>query len=189
MPDQITKSLAAEITKSDNGDGRFIMSSADPDRMADTFDPKAYESLEGKRLIALWQHKSDQPIGYWEDIKRVGTKMVGKLSIAPTNLGKMVKALLEHDTPLGASVGFRPTEAEPNDKGGFLFKDVEWLETSIVSVPAHQQAIRIAKEFGIDIRPSDDEPPAKSGHSHGLHEETIKHAKSVILTANKVIRK
>lgn len=107
LPITIEKSAAADF------DARFIMSASSPDRVKDTISPAAYKALKVSKLIALWQHDPDQPVGFWANIKADGDRLVGDLKLAGTNLGKMIKQLIEDGVPLGASIGFRG-KGEPN---------------------------------------------------------------------------
>lgn len=189
----IKKSLDVEIQKSSEAgyDARFILSAGTPDRVNDTIDEKAYLPNLGKSLIALWQHNHDQPVGKWENLKVQGKQFIGDLKLASTNLGKMIKALLDDDIPLGASIGFSG-RGEPNDKGGIHFDEIEIYETSIVSVPCHQRAVRIAKSYGIDLpevmSEDDNQDLAVSGPQTGIHEDAIKQAKLAVLRANQLLR-
>lgn len=148
------KHVPVTIQKSDaaNYDARFVMSAATPDRVKDTFSPAAYEvaARETRRLIALWQHDADKPIGTWERLRVEGDRLTGYIRFASTSLAQMAKQLIADNVPLGASIGFRG-QGEPNAHGGLHFKAIELLECSVVSVPAHPRAMQIAKSFGIEL--------------------------------------
>lgn len=182
------KYLPVEIEKSssDEFDARFVMSASTPDRVNDTIDKAAYRAINITKLIALWQHKNDQPIGYWTNVKAEGDRLVGHLKLSATNLGLMIKQLIADGVPLGASIGFRGA-GEPNKKGGIHFNEIELMECSVVSVPAHPRAMQIAKSYGleefVDVQSSDaDECEAVSGLTP---DEIIGKAKAAILAANK----
>ena len=185
-----TKHLPVLIEKSDTEgyDARFVMSASTPDRVKDTIAPKAYEANVGKKIIALWQHDPDKPMGYWENVKMVGDKLVGDLKISSTNLGKMIKQLILDDVPLGASIGFRGA-GNNNKEGGIHFTKVDIFETSVVSIPAHPRAMQIAKSFGleefVEVQSSDDSDTAASGSNL---EEILLKSKSATLAANKLLR-
>lgn len=171
-------------------DARFVMSAGSPDRVNDTIEPDAYKSAEKQRkLIALWQHKADQPIGFWSNLKAEGDRLLGYLKISNTNLGQMIKQLIADGVPLGASIGFRGA-GEPNKKGGIHFKTIELMECSVVSIPAHPRAMQIAKQFSLEEfvegGPSvqGDEQPASGPNA----DEIIGKAKSAILAANRNLR-
>ena len=141
-----TKSLTASIQKS-GADATFVLSTSDVDRDQDTISTEALKgAIKGmSRLITLWQHKSDQPIGFWENLKVEGKRLIGDLQVSSTNLGNLVKQLLVDDVPLAASIGFIG-KGEWNDKrGGIDFTEIEILECSVVSVPANARAVRISK--------------------------------------------
>lgn len=149
-----TKSFHATIEKAaDRGDGYFILSSSDVDRDNDVIEPSALKAaIQGMdKLVALWQHKADQPLGYWSDLEYKAGKIIGKLNVASTNLGRMVKELLDFGTPLGASVGFQGAGVYDEDRGGINWKTISLLETSVVSCPANASCMQIAKSFDVDL--------------------------------------
>lgn len=143
-------------------DATFVMSASSADRVQDTIDPAAYTPNLSKRLIALWQHNTEQPFGVWENLRVKGGKLIGDLKASGTNLGQMIKQLIKDDIPLGASIGFRG-KGTPNKIGGIHFEEVELFECSIVSIPAHPRAVQLAKQFRFDIQSSDVDAPAMSG--------------------------
>ena len=150
---QLKRSHVELFTKAtkDGYDARFVVSSSKADRVGDTFTPKALKKLaKTPKLIALWQHKADQPCGYWENFKMVGGELVASLKLADTNLAKMIRALLDSGVPLGASVGFRGLDYEPNKSSGYDFNDVDLMEISVVSTPANADAVLLAKQYGFD---------------------------------------
>ena len=175
------KHLPIQIEKGLSGP-RFILSASSADRVGDTIDPAAYKAIRQEKLIALWQHNPDQPVGYWHNIKADGARLVADLKLASTNLAKMIGQLLDDGVPLGASIGFRG-KGEPNKKG-IHFKEIELLETSIVSIPCNPAAVRIAKHFGLSSVIDETEARAVSGSSC----ETVARAKAAILAANRAKR-
>jgi len=174
---QIEKAAASEY------DASFVMSAVTPDRVLDTIDVNAYTPSIGKSLVALWQHNSDQPFGVWKNLRVKGGKLIGDLKASGTNLGQMVRQLIADDVPLGASIGFRGKGA-PNKLGGIHFDEIELLECSVVSVPAHPRAMQIAKSFGIDIQSSDVDPSAVSGDYLAAR----KRAAFAIIAANRQLK-
>jgi len=177
-----------EITKSDdpNFDARFIMSASSPDRVKDTIDPRAYQPNLNKKLIALWQHKSDQPFGYWSNLRVKSGQLIGDLKVSATNLGQMIRQLIADGVPLGASIGFTG-KGEQNDEGGIHFKEIELMECSVVSVPCHPAAMQVAKQlkqFGIELQSSESEPPAVSGDP----EAALKRARNAVIAAKRLLK-
>jgi len=145
-------------------DARFVLSSTGVDRDRDTIDKEALKANAGKRLIALFAHKHDQPVGFWKNVRLEGEKLVGELKIASTNLGLMLKQLIADDVPLAASIGF-VGKGGPNEAGGFHFTAIDIFECSIVSVPSNPDAMRIAKKFGVDLQSFEIAPMPTSGPS------------------------
>jgi HK97 family phage prohead protease len=158
-----TKHLEVTIEKATSADydARFVMSATSPDRVKDTIDEAAYKPNLGKKIIALWQHDSDKPFGYWHNLRVEAGKLIGDLKAARTNLGEMIKILIADGVPLGASIGFRG-KGEENKQGGIHFKQIELLECSVVSVPAHPLAYQIAKQFKFNIETNSDDQDGKS---------------------------
>ena len=184
-----TQHLPVAIEKAASGssyDARFVMSAATPDRVRDTIEPSAYKAaVKQDRIIALWQHDHETPIGFWSDLKAEGDRLVGHLKIASTNLGLMIKQLIADGVPLSASIGFRG-RGEANKDGGTNFTQIELLECSVVSVPAHPRAVMIAKSFGLSSVIEDAPEAAQSGITSN---ETVARARQTILRANKELRK
>lgn len=161
------KNLFVQIQKADR-DGQWILGASARDRVDDTIAPEAFRNAlkaVGGKLIALWQHNSDNPIGYWDNLKEKGGQLIGDLKMADTNLGRMIRKLLEHGTPLGASIGFRGLDGEPNEFGGFHYKEIALFETSIVSVPCQPAAVQIAKSFGFTPESLEIQGPAPGATS------------------------
>ena len=188
-----TKHIAVTIEKavSDDYDARFIMSATTPDLVNDTIDKAAYRKNEGKKIICLFQHDADKPMGYWQNVKMQGDTLVGDLKLASTNLGKMVKQLLADGVPLGSSIGFRGV-GKQNDKGGVHFTSVDIFETSIVSIPCNQRAMQIVKNFGMEneiefISPQSSGIDDVAASGKNL-DEILQKSRSATLAANKTLR-
>ena len=113
-----TKTLTANIEKAASGgyDGTWVVSSTSPDRVGDSFSSKALQELadKTKRVVCLFNHSTDKPVGVWENFSYAAGKLKAQLRLSDTNLGKMLRQLLSDSIPIGASVGFRILDAEPN---------------------------------------------------------------------------
>jgi HK97 family phage prohead protease len=184
------KILSAALEKSADTDfdARFVMSSTSLDRDQDTIDKAALAANAGKRLIALYAHKHDQPIGFWENVRMVGEKLVGDLKIASTNLGLMLKQLLAEDVPLAASIGFVGS-ATFNKEGGLHYKSIDIMECSLVAVPANPDAQRIAKSFGVDLKSFEEQPCSPASGLSSAAIAAISKARRAQATANLTVRK
>ena len=146
------------VTKSANGadhDATFVVSEETPDRVGDVIDVKGWklDTFE-KNPIALFAHDHERIIGKWKNVRTKGKQLIGDLKLASTNLGQMVKKLLEEDILRAVSVGFQPLDYDPIDKedpwGAWHIKSAELYEISVVAVPALASALRISKQLGLD---------------------------------------
>lgn len=132
----------------DEGDERIIegmASTSDIDRMGDIVE------AEGAKfdlpLPLLWQHNHDQPVGVVEraTVAKKGVKFRARLANVdgPPGLKNRideawasVKAGLIH----AVSIGFRGIESALMETGGIKFLKWEWVELSLVTVPANPNA-------------------------------------------------
>ncbi len=142
---------------------RFVVSTDDEDRDGDIIKQEGWDFREfNLNPIALMQHDHKQPVGKWTSLmtrKRAdgGTETVADLIIAPpvSDLLKYANALLEAGILNATSVGFGVKEAEKRKDAsgkpirGHIIKSAVLREISLVSVPANQNAIRIAKSMAI----------------------------------------
>lgn len=83
----------------------------------------------------LYQHKADQPIGVWQEIRedQSGLFVRGRL-ITETVLGRDIGQLLSAGALNGLSIGFRTIRASPRRSGRDLLQIDLW-EISIVTFP------------------------------------------------------
>lgn len=117
------------------------------DRVNDSVDPL------GARfklpLPLLMSHDTTKPIGQIVSatVDKSGIRVEGKITepTADMPLG-LASRLREAWTSIksglirGLSIGFNPIDYTPNDKGGFDVGKWDWLELSIVTVPAQPEA-------------------------------------------------
>lgn len=88
----------------------------------------------------LWQHISLQPLGPQLGSAKSKDRLRGRFGISDTELGNDTAVLIE-DGALRISHGFIPTEFEPLEDEGWLFKAGEIYEVSVVSVPSNLDAV------------------------------------------------
>lgn len=150
MTEVILKALASPA-----GDDplRYVMSDESVDRMGDVIEAKGWKLAHFKRNpIALFNHKSDFPIGFWSDVKVEGARLVGRLNLLPAGISERldeIRAAVEAGVLRAVSVGFSATKAEPMGAGGVRFKETELVECSLVSVPANPNALQLAKSLNL----------------------------------------
>lgn len=99
----------------------------------------------GRKLKMLWQHRSDTPIGVWDDMVEDarGLLLKGRLALS-TFKGREVRELLKMGAIDGLSIGFSvPSGGEEYDQSRNvnLLKQIELWETSIVTFPANEAAM------------------------------------------------
>ena len=114
------------------------------DSYGDTIAPGAYsKTLQNReRPIQLrWNHYGGV-VGKWltlrEDEK--GLYVEGELTPGHS-VAQDAYALMKHGAVNGLSIGYRPIEAEQNDDGTRLLKQIDLFEISIVETPADAAAL------------------------------------------------
>jgi HK97 family phage major capsid protein/HK97 family phage prohead protease len=152
----------SEETRSIEG----IASTPTPDRMGDVVEPKGAKfSLP---LPLLWQHNASQPVGH-VTVARAGKDGIsikatlakidepGPLKDIVDTAWQAVKAKLVR----GLSIGFSPLEFSHLKEGGMHFTSWDWLELSLVTIPANAEAtIQTVKSIDAELL-------AASGESNG----------------------
>ena len=126
-------------------------STNDTDRAGDVINKEAWEKggLEnfGSNPIILFNHDYNRPIGRATSLEtdEKGLKITANLSKSAGDVTNLVKEGILR----AFSVGFRVKDADYMESGdGYLIKDAELFEVSVVSVPANQAAtFSVAKSF------------------------------------------
>ena len=139
-----------------DGAFKFVMSDGSPDRVGDIVSTKGWQLGNfQKNPIALFNHRGDQPIGTWSNVKVADNKLVGTLNLAPAGTSPRIdeiRALVDHGILKAVSVGFKPLEfsfLQPPQGEGILFEKQELLECSLVAVPANANSVQLAKSLKI----------------------------------------
>lgn len=134
----------------------FVLSDGTVDRYGEIVEPTGWELASFKRNpIALFNHRPDQVVGKWANIRVAGGELLGEFQAAEPGTSRVadeVRKLVQQGVLKAASVGFRAIESEPlddNPRGPKRYTRQELLETSIVSVPANPAALAVAKSLGI----------------------------------------
>lgn len=130
-----------------------IASTPTPDRVRDVVEPMGAKFKLPMPL--LWQHRSDEPVGTVEFAQPTKDGIPFKARIAtisePGELKNLVdKAWQSVKAKLvrGVSIGFKILDHEIMKSGGWRIKEWEWLELSLVTIPANAEAtIQTIKSF------------------------------------------
>jgi len=118
---------------------------------------KSIRRRKAKGVKLLYQHKSDMPIGVFDEIKEDehGLVVKGRLALK-TQAGAEAYELLKMGALDGLSIGFRvnPKEVSYDKRGGKrIIKEVDLMEVSLVTFPMNPQAtVRSVKGEEISIR-------------------------------------
>lgn len=102
--------------------------------------------------IALAFHNHEQPIGVWKNIRIESGKLLADLQLAAKGTSEYIdtlRSLVEQKILKAVSIGFSAQEYEPIKGGGYRFTKWALHEASLVSVPAHPQALAVAKSLGV----------------------------------------
>ena len=88
----------------------------------------------------FWMHQPDQVPGKWLTMKEDKHGLLVKGELAETQLGRETHTLLKMGAVTGMSIGYYPVDADYSGDGTRLLKQVELVETSIVSLPMNPLA-------------------------------------------------
>lgn len=130
----------------------FVLSDASMDRHGTRINPKGWDLSAFKtNPVALFAHRSDFPIGKWENVRVEGNKLLGRLVLAAKGTSDRIDELInlvEQGILRAVSVGFEPLEmGKPGDD--FEIKRQSLIETSLVSVGSNKNALAIARSLNI----------------------------------------
>jgi len=118
---------------------------------------KSLKKRKPQSVKLLYQHKSDMPIGVFDEIREDdhGLVVKGRLALK-TQAGAEAYELLKMGALDGLSIGFRvnPKEVSYDKRGNKrIIKEVDLMEVSLVTFPMNPQAtVRSVKGEEISIR-------------------------------------
>jgi HK97 family phage prohead protease len=147
------KTFLATVTadRARGGEPRMTISTGSPDRENDEVVPEGGDFAAYKRNpIVMWSHDySAIPIGTTTSLEIVpGRGIDVEWSwLDGDEFATRVRNAYEQGVIRAASIGFRPLESERNERGGRRFTKWEFLEWSLVAVPANAEAVRTLKRL------------------------------------------
>ena len=122
-----------------------IASTPGTDRMNDVVEPKGAQYQ--LPIPLLWQHDRMLPVGTIFSVKMTSAGIevrgrVAKVDSPPGLAARLDEAWesLKNQLVRGLSIGFAPIEYSFMDNGGIHFTKWDWLELSLVTIPANAQA-------------------------------------------------
>lgn len=112
--------------------------------MSGAFAASLREWSDRKALPALlWQHRMDEPIGVYTEMKEddVGLYVKGRLLIDDDPLAKRAHAHMKAGSLTGLSIGYVLKDWEyDRSKEAFLLKEIDLWEVSLVTFPSNDEA-------------------------------------------------
>lgn len=125
-----------------------IASTPTVDRMGDVVDPMG--AIFSTPMPLLWQHRHDQPVGHVTFAKPTekGIPFEARIPVIK-EAGKLKDRVdeaihsLKYQLVAAVSIGFSAMEGfvERLKSGGMKFNKWEWLELSLVTIPANSDAV------------------------------------------------
>lgn len=88
----------------------------------------------------FWMHQPDQVPGKWLSMKEDKHGLFVKGEFADTQLGRETHTLMKMEAVTGMSIGYMTRESDFTNDGTRLLKEVDLIETSIVSLPMNPLA-------------------------------------------------
>lgn len=98
---------------------------------------------KGRLPALLWQHKMDEPIGYYTKMVEDdnGLYLEGQLLIDDDPLAKRAHAHMRAKSLSGLSIGYVLNDYDyDKEKSAFILKDIDLWEVSVVTFPANDEA-------------------------------------------------
>jgi len=149
--------IGATFTKSVGEDDELYIegmaSTSTMDRIGDIIASDAWTKAGGldnflKNPVILFNHNYNKPIGKAASIEATDQGLRLRAKIADS-AEENIKGLIKEGVLGAFSVGFRVKDAEyMSESDGYLIKEAELLEVSVVTIPMNQNALfSIAKSF------------------------------------------
>jgi len=160
-----------------------IASTPEPDRMGDIVEPMGAKFALPMPL--LWQHEHDKPVGNVEFAAPTKAGIPFKARIAKVDEPGTLKDRVDEawqsvkaGLVRAVSIGFRSLEHSRMETGGLRFISWEWMELSLVTIPANSEAVITAiksidrqqlsasgrEPLATDGNPGDSGTPKKAAH-------------------------
>jgi HK97 family phage prohead protease len=97
----------------------------------------------GRKLPVLWQHRIEEPIGSWREVREDdhGLFVEGGLWLDDAHYARLAQRGMRDKAVTGLSIGFFPDRWAYDEKAGVtILEEVTLVEVSVVSVPANDDA-------------------------------------------------
>jgi len=140
------KQLQFKADKVDASKGIFtgFASTTDLDRGGDIIVKGAFGRTladRGDKVKVLWQHDMHMPIGRPTLLEERESGLYIEAQLSETTMGKDATILLSDGVIDSLSIGYSTKEADYNDDGIRIIKDLDLFEVSLVSFPMNEKAL------------------------------------------------
>ena len=130
----VQKSITLEVAEADEQIVGGFISTNNRDRHGDIVEPDGCDTSQLQMLLE--GHDHDKPVGRLIDVERRPEGVYARFKVIADDCWQKVKAGLYP----AFSIGFIPKTAEPLKDGGWLYKAVEVIETSLVAIPSNRES-------------------------------------------------
>lgn len=146
----LTKSVELEIKEfSEKGFTGYGSVFSTIDQGGDIVVPGAFEKSltkwksSGRQVPVLWQHKTDEPIGSWPELKEDDHGLLGSAELwtDDAQYARIAHKGMKTKTITGLSIGYRVKREEFDKKAGAnRLIELDLAEISVVTYPMHEDA-------------------------------------------------
>lgn len=154
----VTKDLEIKLGDVEDRTASFIISTGSVDTSGDTVNPDGFDfSNFDKNPQVLWQHNRDQlPIGKCISHQKIENGHIATVEFVPAEISpfaEQVFQMVKGGFLNAVSIGFIPTDLDPNSFGGYDIHELSLFEFSIVTVPCNPECLVVNKpqEKAFDI--------------------------------------
>ncbi len=150
---KVVNAMESEVDKADDEERtiRMVGTLQTEDRLGDIIDVKGWQLKNYKKNpVILFAHDHRSPaVAKATEIEKTDNSLIFTLKFPPVGVYQKsdeLYGLYKHKIMKASSVGFIPIDYEfrKDKEGGIHFKKQELLELSLVTVPAHQDALALS---------------------------------------------
>ncbi len=150
---KVVNAMESEVDKADDEERtiRMVGTLQTEDRLGDIIDVKGWQLKNYKKNpVILFAHDHRSPaVAKATEIEKTDNSLIFTLQFPPVGVYQKsdeLYGLYKHKIMKASSVGFIPIDYEfrKDKEGGIHFKKQELLELSLVTVPAHQDALALS---------------------------------------------
>lgn len=156
--EKIYKTFSSEVKVVDDTKRTLVVAISTPnaDRSHDTMDMKGMQySNFIKNPVVLFAHQYDtKPIAKCLNLQVTAKAAVATVEFTPEGLyeeADIIYQMYKQGFLNAWSIGFMPIDYDPNQEGGYDFKQWELFEFSSVPVPDNPEALTIMRSKGINV--------------------------------------